>query len=108
MGTQGINLWDVESRTQLRRFRGLTQGFYMIHSCFGGVNDDFIASGSEDHRVYLWHHQRETPLAVLEGHTRPVNCVHWNPIRKDMLVSCSDDGTVRIWGHDNTEAADGT
>lgn len=25
----------------------MTQGFYTIHSCFGGHNEDFIASGSE-------------------------------------------------------------
>ena len=40
-------MWDIKDRVQLRKFRGITQGYYMIHSSFGGVNDDFIASGSE-------------------------------------------------------------
>ena len=31
----------------VRKYQGVTQGFYTIHSCFGGHNEDFIASGSE-------------------------------------------------------------
>lgn len=42
-----MNLWDIEDKVLIRKFRGVTQGFYMIHSCFGGLNNDFIASGSE-------------------------------------------------------------
>ncbi len=115
----------------IRKFQGVTQGFYTIHSCFGGVNQDFLASGSEgklrvrvilffvcvllrndlssiwsfqlpcclaDHKVYIWHSKREMPITVLEGHSRTVNCVHWNPKLPSMLASASDDGTVRIWG----------
>ena len=51
-----------------------------------------------DHKVYIWHTRREMPVAVLEGHSRTVNCVHWNPKVPSMLASASDDGSVRIWG----------
>ena len=51
-----------------------------------------------DNKVYIWHMRRETPIAILEGHNRTVNCVHWNPALPGMLASASDDGTVRIWG----------
>jgi len=44
---QGVNLWDIKDRVLIRKFRGVTQGYYMIHTCFGGLNNDFIASGSE-------------------------------------------------------------
>ena len=44
---QGVHLWDIEDRILLRKFQGITQGLYTIHSCFGGVDQLFVASGSE-------------------------------------------------------------
>jgi len=51
VATQGVHLWDIGARTLVRRYRGLSQGHFTIHSCFGGANQDFIASGSEDNKV---------------------------------------------------------
>ena len=51
-----------------------------------------------DHKVFVWHIRRELPLATLTGHSRTVNCVHWNPRWPHLLASASDDGTVRLWG----------
>ena len=39
------------SRALVRKFVGITQGFYTIHSCFGGLDQSFVASGSEDMKV---------------------------------------------------------
>ncbi|XP_012688988.2 WD repeat-containing protein 26 isoform X2 [Clupea harengus] len=98
VATQGVHLWDLQDRVLVRKYQGVTQGFYTIHSCFGGHNEDFIASGSEDHKVYIWHKRSELPIAELTGHTRTVNCVSWNPVLPGLMASASDDGTVRIWG----------
>ncbi|CAB1340161.1 unnamed protein product [Coregonus sp. 'balchen'] len=98
VATQGVHLWDLQDRVLVRKYQGVTQGFYTIHSCFGGHNEDFIASGSEDHKVYIWHRRSELPIAELTGHTRTVNCVSWNPVIPGLMASASDDGTVRVWG----------
>lgn len=98
VATQGVHLWDLHDRVLVRKYQGVTQGFYTIHSCFGGHNEDFIASGSEDHKLYIWHKRSELPIAELTGHTRTVNCVSWNPVLPGLMASASDDGTVRIWG----------
>lgn len=98
IATQGLHLWDLEDKCLVRRFQGVSQGNFTIYSCFGGVHESFVASGSEDNKVYIWHIKREEPLAKLSGHTKTVNCVSWNPIYPSMLASASDDGTVRIWG----------
>ncbi|ESO07400.1 hypothetical protein HELRODRAFT_76512 [Helobdella robusta] len=98
VANQGINMWDMGCKTLIRRYRGPTQGFFTVHSTFGGLNEDFIASGSEDQKIYIWHVNNELPLTTLEGHNGTVNCVHWNPQIPSMLASASDDNTVRIWG----------
>uniref|UniRef100_A0A673MLN3 WD repeat-containing protein 26 n=1 Tax=Sinocyclocheilus rhinocerous TaxID=307959 RepID=A0A673MLN3_9TELE len=98
VATQGVHLWDLQDRVLVRKYQGVTQGFYTIHSCFGGYNEDFIASGSEDHKIYIWHKRSELPIAELTGHTRTVNCVSWNPTLPGLMASASDDGTVRVWG----------
>ncbi|KAF4087996.1 hypothetical protein AMELA_G00077630 [Ameiurus melas] len=98
VATQGVHMWDLHDRVLVRKYQGVTQGFYTIHSCFGGHNEDFIASGSEDHKLYIWHKRSELPIAELTGHTRTVNCVSWNPVLPGLMASASDDGTVRVWG----------
>ena len=50
-----------------------------------------------DNNVYVWHKKREYPIAILDGHTKTVNCVSWNPVRHNMIASASDDMTIRIW-----------
>ena len=49
---QGVHLWDLKDRVLVRKFQGVTQGYYTIFSCFGGLNQDFIASGSEGLLVF--------------------------------------------------------
>eukprot|EP00094_Tigriopus_californicus_P012055 TCALIF_11648-PA protein Name:"Similar to wdr26 WD repeat-containing protein 26 (Danio rerio)" AED:0.14 eAED:0.15 QI:0/0/0/1/1/1/5/0/658 len=98
IANQGIHMWDIESRILVRKFEGVTQGFCIIHSCFGGRDQNFIASGSEDKKVYIYHNKREKPICVLSGHTRTVNCVDWNPVYPNIVVSASDDSTLRVWG----------
>ncbi|PIK55186.1 putative WD repeat-containing protein 26 [Apostichopus japonicus] len=75
----------------------------LLHNTFmfWGVDEKFVASGSEDNNVYIWHIKEEMPIAVLQGHTRTVNCVAWNPVVPTMLVSVSDDCNIRVWGADD-------
>jgi hypothetical protein len=65
VANQGVHLWDVRARALVRRFRGLSQGHFTIHACFGGAHHDFIASGSEDNKVR--HALYGTPFPFLSG-----------------------------------------
>merc|ERR1712217_237150 len=69
---------------------------------------DFLASGGEDHNVYIWHQRHRRMLQKLTGHSDAVNAVSWNG--SGLLASASDDQTVIIWktigriSHPRTEA----
>ncbi len=95
---QCLHLWDIKDRCLVQRYQGTVQAQFVSHATFGGADENFIAGGSEDARVFIWNKKSEHAICILEGHTRPVTSVAWNPTHLGMLASASDDGTVRIWG----------
>ncbi|KAI5684494.1 hypothetical protein M9H77_05722 [Catharanthus roseus] len=86
-------VWDVKAE-------GLKQHFE-FHS--GPVLDvDWrtnvsFATSSTDHMIYVCKIGETQPIKAFSGHQGEVNCVKWDPTGA-MLASCSDDGTVKIWG----------
>ena len=58
--------------------------------------DGAIASASVDKLVKIWDANGKF-IKNLTGHTRVVYDVNWNPINNNTVVSCSEDGTIRLW-----------
>jgi len=103
-GSDPLDALPTAPLQELRVGEGMP-GRFVIRSAFGGAGCAFLASGSESSHVHIWHRERGELLASLEGHSSTVNAIAWNPCNEHMLVSASDDHTLRVWHapvtHDN-------
>ena len=100
LSSHEIHLWDIEKQQLIQKYKGLKQSRFVIRSCFGGSNENFVVSGSEDSNIYIWHRLHGNLLHTLTGHSGTVNCVTWCPSNlsnNNMFASGSDDHTIRIW-----------
>ncbi|KMT09105.1 hypothetical protein BVRB_6g132130 [Beta vulgaris subsp. vulgaris] len=99
LANQEIHLWTIDGDIKLvAQYKGHKRSRFVVRSCFGGLEQSFIASGSEDSQVYIWHRSSGQLVDILPGHSGVVNCVSWNPVDHHMLATASDDRTIRIWG----------
>ncbi|KAH7297874.1 hypothetical protein KP509_25G016700 [Ceratopteris richardii] len=76
---------------------------------FLGERGEYIASGSDDGRWYIWQKKTGRLLNVLKGDQSVVNCVQCHPL--DCAIATSGiDNTIKMWtpcAHEPTQAVDG-
>ncbi|KAJ5795277.1 hypothetical protein N7457_001876, partial [Penicillium paradoxum] len=93
-----IQLVDMDTTAVVRQFKGQKQGEFVIRSTFGGAAENFVVSGSEDSKVYIWHKENGNLVETLEGHISGcVNSISWNPADPGMFASAGDDSAVRMY-----------
>jgi len=90
-----VRLIDKEGGEILSEYTGHKNSSIKIDSCFSG-DDAYVYSGSEDHLVYVWDLVEAKVLAKLKGHSNAVCGLAFHP-SENRLLSCSIDGTIRLW-----------
>ncbi|KAK2589762.1 hypothetical protein QQS21_012562 [Conoideocrella luteorostrata] len=92
-------LIDLVTRGTIHKFLGHKMGKCIIRSAFGGANESFVVSGSEDGNMFIWHKNIGAAVERLPGHSKRCNGAAWNPADPCMLASCSDAGPIKIWSN---------
>ena len=73
-------------------FTDTTEAFYI----YLDISEHLLCSGSEDGQGYIWDRQYGCQLATLR-HQDVVNCTAINPTDPEMVVTVSDDQTIKVW-----------
>lgn len=98
-----VRLWDVQSGEQFATIQAHADGADCV--TFNNYGE-LIATGGRDNLVRLWHMYKvindndvsmDGALMTLEGHSKPVLSVSFNPAGT-ILATASGDNTVRLWG----------
>ena len=97
-----ILLYNLEKTKIEDNYYGHTQKTMIIKCGFTGDKEQYIISGSEDGKVYLWERKSPgSPCDIFEDYFGIVNCAEL--LYNDILISVNDDKTMRIWTALNEE-----
>ncbi|KAG9063869.1 hypothetical protein KI688_003983 [Linnemannia hyalina] len=109
--TGSIYLWDVaqsvaEGETEKEEpgvLAQLLEGPQEISALAYSPCGTWIASGSIDETVRLWHRQSEEEntwscVSVVRGFFGSIRDIAWNPVVPMEFVTACRDGSVRVWG----------
>ncbi|XP_034751559.1 F-box/WD repeat-containing protein 5 isoform X1 [Etheostoma cragini] len=94
-----LHVIDLKNLREERRSLRAHRAFTPNDECFFiflDVSRDFVASGAEDKHGYIWDRHYNICLARL-AHDDVVNSVAFSPADQELLLSASDDSTVKVW-----------
>ncbi|XP_068191612.1 F-box/WD repeat-containing protein 5 [Antennarius striatus] len=94
-----LHVIDLKSLREERRSLRAHRAFTPNDECFFiflDVSRDFVASGAEDKHGYIWDRHYNICLARL-AHDDVVNSVGFSPADQELLLTASDDSTIKVW-----------
>jgi WD40 repeat protein len=94
-----IFIWNMTSK--LLETRQLTGHTRLVMALVNLDDQDkhLIASGSADRTICIWNVKNDRLLKNLTDHNKMVNDLA--ALKKEQLISCSDDLTIKIWNTTN-------
>lgn len=96
-----IRLWYLETKAIVRVFESYTS--FVLSISFSRDGQRLLSSGgSGDSTIRQWNVDSGEEIRRLKGHTNAVCHSIYSDDEKH-IISCSDDGTVRIWNADVEE-----
>jgi len=92
----------------VHKYTGQKQGRFVIRSCFGGIKQNFVLSGSEDSQVYVWDVRQRKCVKRWQDEGGFGSRIMSGDQRGSYLSIASNIGLVNIYSADSTVTADST
>ncbi|XP_045702240.1 F-box/WD repeat-containing protein 5 [Phyllostomus hastatus] len=92
-------VFDLKTMREVKRALRAHRAYTPNDECFFiflDVSRDFVASGAEDRHGYIWDRHYNICLAKLQ-HQDVVNSVVFSPQEQELLLTASDDATIKAW-----------
>ncbi|XP_037348876.1 F-box/WD repeat-containing protein 5 isoform X2 [Talpa occidentalis] len=92
-------VFDLKTMREVKRALRAHRAYTPNDECFFiflDVSRDFVASGAEDRHGYIWDRHYNICLAKLR-HQDVVNSVVFSPQEQELLLTASDDSTIKAW-----------
>ena len=91
-----VDVIDVSKKSLVGQLTGPTDWVVCIAYC---PSLDLIAAGTayRDTSIHIWHLSTGESVTRLTGHTSDVLSLLFHPINPNILLSCSGDGSIRVW-----------
>ncbi|XP_006900653.1 PREDICTED: F-box/WD repeat-containing protein 5 [Elephantulus edwardii] len=102
-----LHVFDLKTMSEVKRALRAHRAYTPNDECFFiflDVSRDFVASGAEDRHGYIWDRHYNICLAKLR-HKDVVNSVAFSPREQELLLTASDDATIKAWRSPRTVRA---
>jgi WD40 repeat protein len=95
----GIQIWDAKTGQEKEgpKFSEQSSNFRYHGAAAFSQDGGLLAYVNENGDFSIWDMTRKEIVSTITGHASFINAIAFSP-DNCMIVSASDDGTVRIWG----------
>jgi WD40 repeat protein len=101
-------LWELneaaKAQITVKKKKTIVSGHKRCIYSVAWSKSNIVATGSGDDSIKLFRSRNdnlELLLSKEKAHQCDINCVSWNPVNTEILASCGDDGTIKLWRFDD-------
>lgn len=91
-----IHCWDM--RDPKKPYQSFAEFFSGANQVKWNRHDQHVIASAHDSRVFIWDVRKNSiPVAVIKAHSLKVNGIDFSRTEANKIMSCSNDGTVKLW-----------